>query len=64
MKITAVETLRLGEHANLLWVRVHTDQGLVGLGETWFGAAAVEADIHERIAAARARRRSRRASST
>lgn len=51
MKITAVETLRLGEHANLLWVRVHTDQGLVGLGETWFGAAAVEADIHERIAA-------------
>ena len=51
MKITAVETLRLGEHANLLWVRVHTDQGMVGLGETWFGAAAVEADIHERIAA-------------
>jgi galactonate dehydratase len=51
MKITAVETLRLGEHANLLWVRVHTDEGLVGLGETWFGAAAVEADIHERIAA-------------
>jgi galactonate dehydratase len=50
MKITAVETLRLGEHANLLWVRVRTDQGLVGLGETWFGAAAVEADIHERIA--------------
>src|SRR5688572_1175534 len=51
MKITAVETLRLGEHANLLWVRVHTDEGVVGLGETWFGAAAVEADIHERIAA-------------
>ena len=51
MKITAVETLRLGEHPNLLWVRVHTDEGLVGLGETWFGAAAVEADIHERIAA-------------
>jgi L-alanine-DL-glutamate epimerase-like enolase superfamily enzyme len=51
MRITALETLRVGEHPNLLWVRVHTDEGLVGLGETWFGAAAVEADIHERIAA-------------
>ena len=44
MKITAVETLRLGEHPNLLWVCVHTDEGLVGLGETWFGAAAAEAE--------------------
>ena len=51
MKITALETLRIGEHPNLLWVRVHTDEGLVGLGETWFGAASVEADMHERIAA-------------
>ena len=50
MKITALETLRLGEHPNLLWVRVRTDQGLAGLGETWFGAAAAEADVHERIA--------------
>ncbi len=50
MKITALETLRLGAHPNLLWVRVHTDAGLVGLGETWFGAASVEADLHERIA--------------
>ena len=37
MKITALETLRLGEFANLLWVRVHTDEGLVGLGETFMG---------------------------
>ncbi|MFY7947649.1 MAG: enolase C-terminal domain-like protein, partial [Gemmatimonas sp.] len=50
MKITAIETLRLGEHPNLLWVRVHTDEGLTGLGETWFGAAAAEADVHDRIA--------------
>lgn len=50
MKITAIETLRLGGHANLLWVRVHTDEGLTGLGETWFGAAAAEADVHDRIA--------------
>ncbi|WP_266064572.1 mandelate racemase/muconate lactonizing enzyme family protein [Brucella intermedia] len=50
MKITAVETLRLEEYANLLWVRIHTDEGISGLGETWFGAAAAEADVHDRIA--------------
>ena len=50
MKITALETLRLGEHPNLVWVRVHTVEGLTGLGESWFGAAAVEADLHSRIA--------------
>jgi galactonate dehydratase len=50
LKITALESLRLGAHPNLLWVRVHTDEGLTGLGETYFGAAAVEADLHERIA--------------
>src|SRR5512139_4063337 len=50
MKITALETLRLGEFANLLWVRLHTDQGPVGLGETFMGAAAVEAYLHETVA--------------
>ncbi|MBM3644833.1 MAG: mandelate racemase/muconate lactonizing enzyme family protein [Alphaproteobacteria bacterium] len=50
MKITAVDTLRLGEFPNLVWVRLHTDQGLVGLGETFMGAAAVEAYIHESAA--------------
>ena len=29
---------------------MHTDQGLTGLGETYFGAASTEADVHERIA--------------
>jgi L-alanine-DL-glutamate epimerase-like enolase superfamily enzyme len=33
-----------------LWVRVETDAGLTGLGETFFGAAAVEAYIHETAA--------------
>ncbi|HJQ58571.1 MAG TPA: mandelate racemase/muconate lactonizing enzyme family protein, partial [Vineibacter sp.] len=47
MKITAVETIRLGEFPNLLWVRVRTDQGVHGLGETFMGAAAVEAYVHE-----------------
>ena len=50
MKITALETLRLGEFPNLLWVRLHTDEGLVGLGETFMGAEAVEAYLHETVA--------------
>jgi L-alanine-DL-glutamate epimerase-like enolase superfamily enzyme len=50
MKITAVETLRLGEFANIIWVRLHTNEGIVGLGETFMGAAAVEAYIHETAA--------------
>jgi len=50
MKIDAIETLRLGEFPNLLWVHVHTDQGLIGLGETFYGARAVEAHIHETAA--------------
>jgi galactonate dehydratase len=47
MKIVKIETVRLGEFPNLLWVRLYTDEGLVGLGETFMGAAAVEAYIHE-----------------
>ncbi|MET4483669.1 mandelate racemase/muconate lactonizing enzyme family protein [Bradyrhizobium sp. F1.13.3] len=52
MKIIGIETVRLRSRTTVIWVRVHTDDGLVGLGETWFGCAAVEADIHERIAPA------------
>ncbi|WP_460448511.1 mandelate racemase/muconate lactonizing enzyme family protein [Alsobacter sp. SYSU BS001988] len=50
MKITALETLRTDEFANVLWVRVHTDAGVVGLGETFYGAGAVEAHIHDTLA--------------
>ena len=50
MKIVAVETLRLAEFANLIWVRLVTDEGVIGLGETFMGAAAVEAYIHETAA--------------
>jgi len=31
-------------------VRVHTDAGVVGLGETFYGAGAVEAHIHDTLA--------------
>ncbi len=47
MKITALETLRCESFPNLLWVHIETDEGLTGLGETYFGVAPVEAHIHE-----------------
>ena len=50
MKITRLETIRIEERPNLLWIQVHTDEGLMGLGETFFGAKAVEAYIHETVA--------------
>jgi galactonate dehydratase len=50
LKITKLETLRLKERPNLLWVLVHTDEGLVGLGETFFIAETVETYLHEYVA--------------
>lgn len=50
MKITALETIRLDEFSNILWVQIHTDSGLIGIGETFYGARAVEAHIHETLA--------------
>jgi galactonate dehydratase len=50
MKVTALETIRSTEHPNLLWVQVHTDEGLVGLGETFYGPAAAEGHVHGIIA--------------
>ena len=49
MRITAIETVRVEEHANLLWLLVHTDEGLTGLGETFFLPASVEAYVHEHV---------------
>ncbi len=50
MKIVKLETLRIDERPNLLWLHVYTDDGLIGLGETFFGAKTVEAYIHEFLA--------------
>lgn len=51
MKITAIETLRTAEFANVIWVRVHTDAGIIGLGETFYGTGAVESHLHDTLAA-------------
>ena len=50
MRITALETVRIRERANLLWLLIHTDEGITGLGETFFGVQAVEAHVHETLA--------------
>lgn len=47
MKITAIETLRIAEHPNVLWVHVEGEDGARGLGETYFMPRAVEAYVHE-----------------
>ena len=50
MKVTAIDTIRIDEFPNLLWVHIQTDEGLIGLGETFYGPGAAEAHIHETIA--------------
>jgi galactonate dehydratase len=57
MKITSIETIHLSKgitvHAgpvHWLWVRLHTDDGLVGLGETYPHPEAEKAVIHRSLA--------------
>lgn len=50
MKITALETIQLPHLNNILWVRIHTDEGIIGLGETFRGATAVAAYLHSEVA--------------
>jgi L-alanine-DL-glutamate epimerase-like enolase superfamily enzyme len=47
MRITAVETVQVEEWPHLVWVRVHTDAGPIGLGETSYHTEAVAGYIHE-----------------
>lgn len=47
MKITRIETIWIDEQPNTLWVQLHTDDGLVGLGETYYAPRAVSALIHD-----------------
>ena len=58
MKITAVETIYLTHGINVhvgainyLWVRIHTDEGLIGLGESYPNAEVEAAIVHSRLAA-------------
>lgn len=46
MRVTAVETLRPKSHPTILWVRIHTDDGLIGTGETLAHPTVVEHAVH------------------
>lgn len=50
MKVVALETIADPQHPHLLWVRVETDSGQAGLGETAGEAAAVAPLIHSMLA--------------
>jgi galactonate dehydratase len=50
VKITKLETIRIAEFPQLLWAQIHTDEALVGLGETFFNPSAVEAYLHDDLA--------------
>lgn len=50
-RVVAVETIRTPLQSNVLFVLLHGDDGVLGLGETFYGASSVESYIHETAAA-------------
>ena len=52
MKITKLETIRIAEFPQLVWLHVHTDAGIIGLGESFMNAGSIETYIHDEIAPA------------
>lgn len=50
MKITKIETVWCDTLLPTSWVRIHTDDGLIGLGETYYIPRAVSAVIHDMLA--------------
>lgn len=47
MKITQIETIRVKAHPQIIWVQVHTDAGIVGLGESWYAPTVIQAAVHD-----------------
>ena len=50
MKITSIETIQNSKYSNLVWIKIHTDEGLVGLGETFRNPQAIISYLHETCA--------------
>src|SRR6478735_1457074 len=48
--IRCLRTYRLPDRSSLIWLELETSDGLVGLGETFRGAASVETCLHEELA--------------
>jgi hypothetical protein len=49
LRTSKIETIRCNRN-NILWVLLHADDGLIGLGETYYLPSAVEAIVHDMIA--------------
>ena len=47
MKITALETVNVDAHPQITFVLIHTDEGIVGLGDTFFGTSSVQTYVHD-----------------
>lgn len=50
MEINRIETIVSSRYPNLFWLHLHTDNGLIGLGETQTGPETVASYIHETVA--------------
>lgn len=50
VKITRIETITTPRYPNLIWVQIHTDDGLVGLGESFRGTDAIAGYVHQMAA--------------
>ncbi len=50
MRVVKVETIRNSALPHVLWVQLYSEDGLVGLGETFYLPSAVEAVIHDAFA--------------
>jgi len=48
MRLVQIDTIRLANHPRAIFVALHTDDGLVGYGETYDTPEAVESYIHDR----------------
>lgn len=48
--VTALRTIRIAERPNLIWVEIEAEDGRTGLGESFRGAPAVEAVLHDQAA--------------
>jgi galactonate dehydratase len=46
-RIERIETIRIAAQPNVLWVEVTDEEGVTGLGETYYLPGAVEAVLHE-----------------
>ena len=47
MKITALETVNVEAYPQITFVQIHTDEGLIGLGDTFYGSTSVQTYVHE-----------------